>query len=116
MAYEFERGSYRIPYPPSARPRFASEGVEYAVVDCSERGLRYECPSKAPAKGTRIEGSVRLVSAGPAHPVVGVVVRLHEGTVALELERPGIPVGAIFAEQRYLARRFPARYGSSTAS
>jgi hypothetical protein len=112
MAYEFERAAYRVPYPPTARPTLLVGKEKFVVVDCSERGVRYECPAQAaPDRGARVEGSIRLVSGGPPHAIVGVVVRFHEGTVGLELERPGLPVGAVFAEQRWLARHYPARYG-----
>jgi hypothetical protein len=111
MPFEFDRSTYRIPYPPTARGRLLAGGVEYQLVDCSERGIRYMTEiANMPEPGTRVSGTVRLLSGGPAHPVDGTVVRCRSGEVAVELDAPGIPVQAVFAEQRYLGRRFPLRF------
>ncbi|MGQ0647938.1 MAG: PilZ domain-containing protein [Gemmatimonadaceae bacterium] len=111
MSFPFDRRSYRLPYPPTARAKFSVDGKELALVDCSERGLRYLGDVKDPPEiGTRIAGTVKLLSGGPAIHVEGSVVRIQSGEVAVELDAPGIGVQALFSEQRYLARRFPARF------
>ncbi len=110
MSYEFERSAYRIPYPPTARPRLTLGEREVPVVDCSERGLRFAADGTLlPAVGSRIIGQVHLLSGGPALPVEGTVIRCQSGEVAVQLKEPGIPFRAVFAEQRYLGQRFPAR-------
>lgn len=110
MSYEFERAAYRIPYPPSARPRLMLGECEVPVVDCSERGLRFTVDGIAiPSVGSLIIGRVHLLSGGPALIVEGTVIRCQEGEVAVRLKAPGIPVRAVFAEQRFLGQRFPAR-------
>jgi hypothetical protein len=110
MSYEFERFAYRIPYPPTARPRLKLGEREVPLVDCSERGLRFSADDTAlPPVGSRISGHVLLLSGGPALSVEGTVIRCQSGEVAVQLKAPGIPVRAVFAEQRYLGQRFPAR-------
>lgn len=112
MAWQFERSEYRIPYPPSARGTFTLGTRELPLVDCSERGLRYFAQDTGlPEAGSRVEGMVRLLSGRQAFPVQGTVVRCVEDEVAVCLDRPGLPMQAIFAEQRYLAQHFPARLG-----
>ncbi len=110
MEYEFERSAYRIPYPPTARPRLKLGDREVPLVDCSERGLRFSVDSASlPKVGSYISGQVLLLSGGPALAVEGTVIRCQSGEVAVQLKAPGIPVRAVFAEQRYLGQRFPAR-------
>ena len=110
MSYPFDRGEYRIPYPPSARPRLILGEGEFAVVDCSQRGLRYVAAvGELPEIGSVIEGRVRLLSKREWLDVTGKVVRIQDGEVAVHLERPGIPMQRVYDEQRYLARHFPAR-------
>ncbi|MEO7965691.1 MAG: PilZ domain-containing protein [Gemmatimonadaceae bacterium] len=110
MNYPFDRSEYRIPYPPSARPRITIAGEVREVVDCSEQGLRYVAEAgRVPETGAKVSGMVRLVSGGAPINVTGVVVRIQEGEVALQLDSPGISVQRVFQEQRYLGRHFPAR-------
>ncbi len=82
------------------------------LVDCSERGIRYIAATEVlPEIGSEVSGQVRLLSDRQSITVAGTVVRCWAGEVAVELRSPGIPVQAIFAEQRHLAKRFPARMG-----
>ncbi len=112
MSFAFDRATYRIPYPPRARPRFYLGGRELEVVDCSEKGVRYVAPAgqPLPEAGDRITGEIRLLSRTERLALDGTVLRCFGNEVAVELDHPGIPLQAIFGEQRYLARRFPARY------
>ncbi len=110
MSYEFERSAYRIPYPATARPRLKLGEREVPLVDCSERGLRFSADDTVlPPVGSHIRGQVLLLSGGPALTIEGTVIRCQSGEVAVQLKAPGIPVRAVFAEQRYLGQRFPAR-------
>ena len=114
MSWQFERSEYRIPYPPSARGTFTLGTREVGLVDCSERGIRYFAEDTGiPEAGARVVGMVRLLSGKQAFPVQGTVVRTVDEEVAVCLDAPGLPMQAIFAEQRYLAQHFPARYGTS---
>ncbi|MBL8959671.1 MAG: PilZ domain-containing protein [Gemmatimonadetes bacterium] len=112
MSFAFDRATYRIPYPPQARPRFYLDGAELEVVDCSESGLRFVAPNgkPLPEPDARLAGQVRLLSKPERLSVEGQVLRCYGNEVAMLLDKPGIPLQAIFGEQRYLARRFPARY------
>lgn len=113
MAWQFERSEYRIPYPPSARGTFTLGDREVGLVDCSERGIRYFAEDTGLLEaGARVEGMIRLLSSKQAHPVEGTVVRREGDEIAVCLDKPGLPMQAIFAEQRYLAKHFPARYGT----
>ena len=113
MSWEFERSAYRIPYPPSARAKFQIDKFELVCVDCSERGIRYVATSATlPEAGARIAGTVTLLSSRQGYAVEGTVMRCEGHEVALALDAPGIPAQALFDEQRYLAKRFPARYSA----
>ncbi len=81
------------------------------VHDCSERGLRVQVAAKVELEGgSRIEGSLRMLHSREEYPVEGVVIRRDGLLLAVELDAPGIPLRAMFAEQRFLSRRFPLRY------
>ena len=117
MPWEFDRNSYRIPYPPSASGTITIDKREVPLIDVSERGIRYLVSEGVlPEVGGTIEGSVRLLSNRQAIAVTGTVVRCHDGAVAIALDAPGLPMQALFAEQRFLARRFPARYRSAAGT
>ncbi len=112
MTWTFDRSAYRIPYPPSARARLFVGTDELALVDCSERGVRYvSLPGPLPEPGDVITGRVRLLCDRTPIEVTGKVVRLFDREVAVELDAPGIPARLLFGEQRFLAQRFPARFG-----
>lgn len=112
MSYAFDRATYRIPYPTVARPRLYLESREFEVLDCSEQGLRYLCPEPVtlPEAGTSFTASVRLLHRFQMFEVTGTVLRCLGRHVCVEFEKPGLRMAAIFAEQRYLARRYPARF------
>jgi hypothetical protein len=76
--------------------------MSFEVVECSERGLRYEVGERRPpAVGSRIGG--RLVfRSGETLDVTGDVVRLQDGLIAVALHSPGIPFALVMREQRYL--------------
>jgi hypothetical protein len=107
MSYPAEREHYRVVYPLKARPRIVIDGKEYAVVDCSEGGVRYEAKvDAAPDIGAPVVGRIRF-RRGTELDVFGRIVRFENGAVALRLDRPGIPMAIILDEQRYLRTNFP---------
>ena len=110
MWFPFERSIYRIQYPERARPALTlPEGV-VPVVDCSEQGLRYRSSQGTlPEVGAVIQGKVKFQSDGSEVPVRGKVVRCQAGEVAILLESPGLPRAVLFAEQRYIGKRYPQR-------
>jgi hypothetical protein len=75
------------------------------VIDCSERGLRYEVKDRrVPAVGTPLRGTL-LFRRGGSIELTGEVIRARAGTVVLALGAPGIPFSDILAEQRHLRSR-----------
>ena len=97
------RALYRIVYPLAERPTFEVGRFSYAVVDCSERGLRYAIQERrVPSLGTPLSGILRLRREGEGIELTGEVIRARAGTVVLALDAPGIPFSEILSEQRYL--------------
>lgn len=105
MPFTSRRALYRIVYPLDERPTFEIGRFVYEVVDCSERGVRYEIKDRrVPEVGTPLGGTV-LFRRGAQVEVTGEVIRTREATVVLILDAPGIPFADILAEQRYLRSR-----------
>lgn len=105
MPISSRRALYRIVYPLHERPSFEMGRFVYEVIDCSERGLRYEVKNRrVPALGTPLGGILNFRRGG-AVEIAGEVIRTRAGTVALALDAPGIPFSDILAEQRYLRSR-----------
>ena len=106
---ENARAHYRVVYPVSARPRFREYGlgVEHVVLDCSEKGLRYRSSRPpTPSIGSEVEGTVEFPD-GEEHRISGIVVRTHQGEVALHLADRPIPFTRIIQQQRFLRQKFP---------
>jgi len=105
LAMDSRRAVYRITYPLSERPEFVIGRREHAVVDCSERGLRFEVSgAQAPALNSLLEGIVRF-RRGEQVRVTGTVLRCDGSTAVIVLQGPGIAFSHIIAEQRYLLSR-----------
>ena len=105
MPFLSRREVYRIVYPLEERPTFEIGRFIYEVIDCSERGIRYETKGRRVAEvGTPLGGTLQF-RRGSAVDVTGEVIRTCEGTVVLVLDAPGIPFSDILAEQRYLRAR-----------
>ena len=104
MADFSRRQLYRVVYPLSERPTFEVGRFVYEVVDCSERGLRYEVRDRRmPTVGSALAGRISF-RRGDEIEVTGAVIRARDGMVVLELD-PAIPFADIMAEQRYLRMR-----------
>jgi hypothetical protein len=101
MPDDSRRALYRINYPLAERPTFEVGRFLYEVIDCSEKGLRYEVRSqRIPTVGTEQAGTLQF-RRGDDVPVQGQVIRARDGIVVLALE-PALPFAEILAEQRYL--------------
>jgi hypothetical protein len=101
MTDQSRRAVYRIVYPLIERPTLSVGRWMHEVVDCSERGIRYEVKDRRlPMLGMRIRGVVQF-RRGDDVEVIGVVIRARMGMVVLALEPP-LPFSEILAEQRYL--------------
>lgn len=89
-------------YPPGERPTFVRDGEMFAIIDCSELGLRFEVMDYHPEVGATMSGAVRF-RRGVEVPVTGEVVRVDASSVALWFGARGIPLSEILAERAYLA-------------
>lgn len=95
------RELYRVTYPLVERPTFEVGRYLYEIIDCSERGLRYEVRDRRmPTLGSEVGGTIQF-RRGDEVPVTGEVIRAANGTVVLQLDPP-LPFAEILAEQRYL--------------
>jgi hypothetical protein len=91
-----------VTYPLVERPLFEVDGATYQVVQCSERGLRYEVSDGGiPAIGDKVRGTVRF-RRGSSVQVTGEVSRAQAGEVVLILHQRGIPFSDMLLEQQYL--------------
>lgn len=98
------RALYRVVYPLVERPTFEVGRYMYEVVDCSEKGLRYEVHDhRMPTVGSEIGGRI-VFRRGEELDVTGEVIRARDGVVVLALVPP-LPFAEILEEQRYLRSR-----------
>ena len=96
------RDHYRVMYPFAERPALEIGRTSYEVVECSERGLRYDVGERrTPSTGSQVTGRL-IFRNGESIDVAGEVARLQQGLVAIVLHRPGIPFAVVMREQRYL--------------
>jgi hypothetical protein len=101
MPSSSRRALYRIVYPLTERPALELGQSLHVVVDCSERGVRYELNhQRIPAIGTATEGLLHF-RRGVSVRVRGTILRSMRGVVVLALDPP-LGFGEIIAEQRYL--------------
>jgi hypothetical protein len=101
----------RLRYPAEHRPSLILEDDALAVIDLSERGLRYrQDHGPEPQVGARLEGILQLIR-GETLPVRGTVVRVSRPDgparpdlmeVAAHLTEAGIPPRVIIAERQAL--------------
>jgi hypothetical protein len=105
MPSSSRRALYRIVYPLDERPAFEIGRFVYEVIDCSERGIRYQVKDRrVPALGTPLGGTLQFRRGGHVE-ITGEVIRTRGATVALALDAPGISFSDVLAEQRYLRAR-----------
>jgi hypothetical protein len=98
---ENRRQHYRIMYPTSERPRFVFANAISAVIECSERGVRFRTAGEPPELGSRISGRMGMRH-GQELRISGTVVWSDESIVALHLDKDPIPFLAMMREQLYL--------------
>jgi hypothetical protein len=109
MPYEHDRAFYRVQYPPEAAPRYLEGGLAHRVVDCSEGGFRYAPrDGVAPAPGGATSGVIEFPG-GETVDVVGTIVRIQNGEVAVNCAGRPIPLAIILTEQRRLRAHYPFR-------
>lgn len=101
MSEQSRRALYRVNYPLVERPTLQVGRFLYEVVDCSERGLRYEVrDNRLPTLGTVLGGELQF-RRGSEIAITGEVIRSRGGLVVLALDPP-LPFAEVLAEQRYL--------------
>ena len=100
-----QRGHARLLYPVANRSGLLMNNQALDLLDLSETGLRYretEAPPHA-ILGGDIRGVVWLRN-GQKVAVAGTVVRVNLDEVAVLLDKAGIPLLTIEAEQSHLSR------------
>ena len=107
MTERQQRGYYRIEYPIKERPTLETPDGSFAVIECSETGVRFAraATDTVPDEGARLRGTIHFRT-GREVEVVGVVARVQEDTVAARLTSMTIPFRTILKEQQDLRRRF----------
>jgi hypothetical protein len=100
------RRHFRLPYPPGAGPVLTSADAALAVVELSERGLRFAPGARTFAPGERVSGVLRFPD-GAEVPVEGVTVRDARAFVTVRLVF-GIGLDRMLAEQKRILRNYPA--------
>jgi hypothetical protein len=101
MTDSSRRALYRIVYPVAERPTFEMGRFLFQVIDCSERGMRYEIGNRQPPTVGAEMGGKLAFRRGEEVEIQGEVIRASEGIVVLALEPP-LPFAEVLAEQRYL--------------
>lgn len=98
---EQQRKVYRIRYPDDDSPRLVTYRGSFAVVDCSEAGLRFRLDgAPAPTVTSAINGRVTF-GVGETAEFAGFVLRVADGLVAIRFAR-SLPTGIMLREQRWL--------------
>jgi PilZ domain len=107
MANSNQRDFFRIDFPLSERPELVIDDRAYAVIDCSESGLRFAVPDdeSAPETGSTIKGVVRFRRGDPVE-VAGVIARVYGRSAAVRFLGTGLPFSSILREQQYLRRHY----------
>lgn len=105
------RWHYRIRYPDRVVPQLvvgAAGGTPCRVVDISEGGLRFllGAGEKPPEADAEFGATLRLHE-GREVALRCTVLRVDGRTVSCRLAPPGVPLNVMFAEQRWLLRRYP---------
>jgi hypothetical protein len=105
---EERRWHYRIPYPEREVLAFDTGAVTLRVLDISEAGLRYLVPEgeRPPEPDTELAGLLRLHEQRRVE-LRAIVSRVDGRKVSCRIFPPGIPLNVMFAEQRWLLRRYP---------
>jgi len=95
--YGLNRVRFPAPVPVGSRVRGTFE-----VVDCAERGLRYDASGeRLPDIGSDVRGTIRFPD-GPEVPIEGVVVRAGGDGVAINFTQLWIDKEVIERERRRL--------------
>lgn len=107
------RGFERVEYPEDPRPVLIVGGRTLVVLDCAERGLRYEANAgTAGDVGADVRGVIRFPS-GPEVRIEGVVVRADADGIAVHFTELWIDKEVMEGERRRL--RGPGHFARENA-
>jgi hypothetical protein len=103
---EQQRQHFRLRYPLAAQPTLRVAGHSFAVTELSEGGMRIITgPAGRIAPDWDVRGELVLAT-GDTVPVDGYVLRIDDSYVVVKLMH-GPSYKDMFAEQRYVAQRYP---------
>lgn len=100
------RAFFRLRYPEADRPAFAAGPCRFAVAEVSEAGARLVLAGAEPAVGAAVAGWLQF--ADGSEWVEGSVLR-HDAGEAVVVLTARVTLRRMIAEQKRLARRYPAR-------
>jgi hypothetical protein len=115
VAHADDRRSYRLHFPERAVPAFETAGASRIVLDMSESGLRYQLgdADTVPELEAEFEGLLKLHE-GRRVELRVTVARVSGREVSCRLSPPGLPLNVMFAEQRWLLRRYPLLFRAAS--
>ena len=101
MSQAEARSYFRLRYPNHLCPQLSVSGESLAVIDISEKGLRFNCSANSRhVVGATMTATV-VFRSGQAAAIEGVILRVTKLDVALRLQR-GFNFKTIVHEQRAL--------------
>jgi len=102
-----KRGHYRLEYPVSDRPSVLINGVQYEVIDVSEKGLKFKCNNTiTPDKDAPFKGTV-FFKDKKNFDVAGSILRFDaENDYCVVILTKGIPLAKMIEEQLILIRKY----------
>ena len=107
--FEKDRQFYRTQIRTGDVAFFQVGAFRMPIREISERSIRYDPASgHAPKLGEQVKGTVALATIGDVD-VSGTLTRIHEKSLVLVLDAPGIPHATITALQRFLMDRHSGR-------
>ncbi len=99
------REHYRVEYPISSRPKLIIEGIQYEVMDVSEKGIRFLSES---SNEFQVESEVKgkiVFHDNEVQEVEGTILRVAEKQTIIYLS-VNISFFIIVQEQRYIRDNF----------
>ena len=99
------RKHYRIHYPKRERPTLLMNGEDLEILDCSESGVKYKWSHDTPELGSLVRGRIRFLI-GEHVEIEGVILRVEDENVCVQLTESSIPFKITLAEQRYLKKHY----------
>ena len=104
-----QRDHFRLEYPAADRPTILVQGTLYAVLDLSEKGVKFAVPKQfKPPPNKKIKATITFKD-GKKIEIAGSVLRILEGKddnqCVMELSE-GVPLPKMMEEQRILLKKY----------